>query len=73
MVGGCWYACVRVGCAQAFASEVSKNLGRRFVDAAQLRQAKALKNTVFREQSRNAKMLSTLVRPLVPNIAFVSA
>eukprot|EP01047_Picozoa_sp_COSAG01_P063839 COSAG01_NODE_8345_length_2821_cov_11.207568_4_plen_63_part_00 len=60
---------VAAGGRQAFASGVSKNLGRGFVDAAQLRQAKALKNTVFREQSRNTKMLSTLVRRPPPHYA----
>ena len=55
----------------AFAEQVRKNLGRRFVDLDQLREAAALKKAVFKEQSRNTKVLSSLVRPLAPNIALV--
>ena len=54
-----------------FAKNVRKNLGKSFIDMAQLKAAEKLKKTVFSDQSRNTKMLSTLVQPLIPNIAFV--
>lgn len=56
-----------------FAEQVKRNLGARFIEKAQLREARALKKIVFQQQSRNTKMLSTLVRPLLPNIALVMA
>ena len=56
-----------------FVEQVRRNLGARFIDVPQLREARVLKKAVFREQSRNTKMLSTLVKPLLPNIFLVMA
>ena len=56
-----------------FAEQVKKNLGKSFVNAAQLKEARTVKKAVFKEQSRNTKMLSSLIRPLAPNIAMVMA
>jgi ABC-type multidrug transport system fused ATPase/permease subunit len=57
----------------SFAEQVKRNLGTSFVRIPQLREARTLKKAVFRQQSRNTKMLSTLVRPLLPNITLVMA